>query len=48
MLSYGDNENDNLDVFFAKNTQCLTSSNDIQVAIKANDYDDFIKLIDRT
>jgi lichenan operon transcriptional antiterminator len=48
MLSYGDNENDNLDVFFAKSAQFLTSSNDIQAAIQANDYDDFIKLIDRT
>lgn len=48
MLSYGDNENDNLDIFFAKSAQFLTSSNDIQAAIQANDYDDFIKLIDRT
>ena len=48
MLSYGDNENDNLDVFFAKSAQFLTSAKDIQAAIDASDYDDFIRLIDKT
>lgn len=47
MLAYGDHEYDNLDVFFAKSAQFLTSATDINAAILANDYDDFIKIIDR-
>jgi lichenan operon transcriptional antiterminator len=47
MLAYGDNEYDNLDVFFAKSAQFLTSAKDINEAIQANDYDDFMKIIDR-
>ncbi len=47
MLAYGNHEHDNLDVFFAKSAQFLTSANDINAAIQANDYDDFMKIIDR-
>lgn len=47
MLSYGDNENDNLDAFFAKSAQFLTSASDLQAAILAKDYDEFIHIIDR-
>lgn len=47
MLSYGDNENDNLDAFFAKSAQFLTSATDINQAVHAKDYDEFIRIIDR-
>lgn len=47
MLAYGNHELDNLDVFFAKSAQFLTSASDINAAIQANDYDDFMKIIDR-
>lgn len=47
MLAYGNHEHDNLDVFFAKSAQFLTSASDINATIQANDYDDFMKIIDR-
>lgn len=47
MLSYGDQENDNLDEFFARSAQFLTSAADINDAIQAKDYDQFIRIIDK-
>lgn len=47
LLSYGKNENEDLEAFFEKSAQFLINPEDIRRVIQERDYDGFIVLIDK-